>query len=268
MPPESIIRSRQNPIYKQVRSLLRRDRRHQERAFLVEGPRFIEDAQNFGGTPRMFIISETEAGEMETLPEPRHLVRVFNDELFASVSDTVNSQGVIAVFPFPDLSPDPDAVPFIVVADGIQDPGNLGTLVRSAAAAGATSVITLPGTTDPWSPKTVRAAAAAHFVVPIVEVGQGRLADHLPPGATVLGASANASHSYDQVDLRGPLGLVIGAEGRGLSSHSADAIAEHVSIPLANGVESLNAGVAGSILLFEAARQRRISGNSGKRPSV
>jgi TrmH family RNA methyltransferase len=182
---------------------------------------------------------------------------VFSDELFTSISETIASQGAIAVFPFPDLLPDLTGNPLVLVADGIQDPGNLGTLIRSAAGAGATQLVTLPGTVDPWSPKTVRAAAAAHFLLPISSMTADQLSETLPANALVIGADALAANAYDLADLTGPTLIVIGSEGRGLSEYVQRLISARVSIPLADGVDSLNAGVAGSILLFEAARQRR-----------
>lgn len=268
MPPETIIRSRHNPIYKQVRSLLRRDRRHQERAFLVEGPRFIADAQRFGAKPHMLVLSESFAGALDVPPDALHAARILDDELFESLSDTVTSQGMLAVFPFPDVTSDPAAVPFLLIADGIQDPGNLGTLIRSAAGAGATQVITLPGTVDPWSPKTVRAAAAAHFIIPVEAMSFDAFAGVLPKGAAIVGADADGPARYDQIDLSGPLALIVGGEGAGLSERAQELANQFVSIPLAGEVESLNAGVAGSIILFEASRQRRRAANSAEISNV
>lgn len=268
MPSETIVRSRQNPIYKQIRSLLRRDRRHQERAFLVEGPRFIADAQRFGAVPDVLVLSESFADTLDIAPEILRAARVFDDELFTSLSDTVTSQGMIGVFPFPEFQPPVDTVPFILIADGIQDPGNLGTLIRSAAGAGVTKVIALPGTVDPWAPKTVRAAAAAHFLVPIDTMTVESLMTGLPVDTMMVGAEASGSGCYDKIDLSGPLAVAIGSEGSGLSAGIRGAVNQLVSIPLTNGVESLNAGVAGSILLFEAGRQRRQTNRSGQKSNV
>jgi TrmH family RNA methyltransferase len=257
MPPETIIRSRQNSIYKQIRSLLRRDRRHQERAFLVEGPRYIADAIRFGAKPVRIVLSESHADSVELPSDAALLFSVLDDELFASVSDTETSQGAIAVIPFPDLRPDPNKVPLVLVADGIQDPGNLGTLIRSAAGAGATQLVALPGAADPWAPKTARAAAAGHFLLPISTMTVGQLSSTLPPRAVILGADAEAPNSYDHMDLTSSTYIVIGSEGKGLSEPMRRLITARVAIPLDGRIESLNAAVAGSILLFEAARQRR-----------
>lgn len=264
MPPESVIRSRQNPIYKQIRSLLRRDRRHQERAFLVEGPRFIEDAIATGAEPTLIAVAESTVRAKQ--PLAGRTVRVFDDELFESLSDTVHSQGTLAVFPIPTLTPTEGITPFLLVVDAVQDPGNLGTLIRSASGAGVTEVVVLPGTVDPWSPKTVRAAAAAHFLVPIVSSTVDALGTRIGAGMELLAADANADTSYDNCALTGPIAVVVGAEGAGLSASVRALDPTPISIPLESGLESLNAGVAGSVILFEASRQRRAQANSTKTP--
>jgi TrmH family RNA methyltransferase len=266
MPPESIVRSRQNPIYKQIRSLLRRDRRHLERAFLVEGPRFIADAIATGATPSLVALAESSALDVDWLDTPGLSVRILEDDLFGTLSDTVTSQGAIAVFSFPEIEPPARQAPLVLIADGIQDPGNLGTLIRSAAGAGATQIVALPGTVDPWSPKTVRAAAAAHFLVPIATMTPNELASSLSDGSFVVAADAAGAIPYDEVDLTEPLAIVIGSEGSGLSAGAMALDPTQIAIPLYAGLESLNAGVAGSILLFEASRQRRLQAKSGKTP--
>lgn len=268
MPPETVIRSRQNPIYKQVRSLFRRDRRHQERAFLVEGPRFIADAIRFGAEPSLIVVAEGHDGLHEFPLSDVVDVRILDDALFATISDTVTSQGMIGIFPFPRFDPEPAGSPFVLVADGVQDPGNLGTLIRSAAGAGASRVVALPGTADPWSPKTVRAAAGAHFLIPIETVSAPELSGSIPLDTTVVAADARADRSYDEVDYRGPIVLAVGAEGRGLGTEMRSLATELVSIPLCRELESLNAAVAGSILLFEAARQRRLLSESTKKAPI
>lgn len=253
---ESVIRSRHNPIYKQFRSLLRRDRRHQERAILVEGPRFIADAAATGVSPSLVLFSESGA-HLRNLSFPGATQRVIDDALFSTLTDTVTSQGVLAIFPFPNPVPDTHRVPLVVIADGLQDPGNLGSLIRSAAGAGATLVVTLPGTVDPWSPKSVRAAAAAQFVIPIVEERPDALRSILTPDCRLIALDAAGETTHDQLDFRGPLAVVIGSEGSGLSSSVRALKPELIAIPLENSLESLNAAVAGSIVVFEAARQRR-----------
>lgn len=264
MRPEPVIRSRQNPVYKQIRSLLRRDRRHQERAFLVEGPRFIVDAGRFGAEPTLIALEESRASHVDLPGDWMQIVRIMDDALFATVSDTVTSQGAIGVFPIPEFDAELSSAPLVLIVDGVQDPGNLGTLIRSAAGAGADRIFVLPGTADPWSPKTVRAAAATHFAIPIEATTLEALTSRLPAGTRVVGADAAGTVRYDQLDLTEPTALVIGAEGHGIAASTRTLIDQFTTIPLHNEVESLNAGVAGSILLFEASRQRSLLTESGK----
>jgi len=268
MRPEPVIRSRQNPIYKQIRSLLRRDRRHQERAFLIEGPRFIVDAGRFGAKPILIVLEESRAAHVDLPSDWKQVIRIMDDELFATVSDTVTSQGAIGVFAIPDYDAEPGSAPLVLIVGGVQDPGNLGTLIRSAAGAGADRVFVLPGTADPWAPKTVRAAAATHFVLPIEATTLEALPSRLPAGTRVIGADASGAARYDQLDLSGPTALIIGAEGHGITTPTRALVDEFVTIPLHNGVESLNAAVAGSILLFEASRQRARLAEYGKTPII
>ncbi len=266
MRPEPVIRSRQNPVYKQIRSLLRRDRRHQERAFLVEGPRFIIDAGRFGAEPTLIAIAESRVAQIDLPDGWEQIVRIMDDELFATVSETVTSQGAIGVFRIPEFDDEIGSAPLLLIVDGVQDPGNLGTLIRSAAGAGADRVFVLPGTVDPWAPKTIRSAAAAHFLIPIESTTLDALPSRLPAGTRVVGADAGGTARYDQLDLSGSTALVIGAEGHGIAEPTRSLIDQLVTIPLHNGVESLNAAVAGSILLFEASRQRSILTELGKNP--
>jgi TrmH family RNA methyltransferase len=178
----------------------------------------------------------------------------------AAMSDTVTPQGAIAVSDVPvrslaEISDDPRLV--LVLAD-VRDPGNAGTLMRSAVAAGADAVVFCEGSVDPFNPKTVRAAAGSLFRARVVSgatfadaVEQLR-ARHL----ALLGADARAGTSAFDTDLARPLALVMGNEAWGLADETRSAMDELVGIPMPGGAESLNVGIAGSILLFEAVRQR------------
>ena len=146
----------------------------------------------------------------------------------------------------------------------VRDPGNAGTLLRSASAAGASGVVFTTGAVDPFSPKTVRAASGALFQVPIAT---GVDLDALVPvlgsaGFTTIGAAADAPGSMEDVDLTGRVALVVGNEGWGIGATAAELLDAMVSIPMPGAAESLNVGIAGSILLFEAVRQRRLSSSS------
>ncbi len=167
------------------------------------------------------------------------------DGVLANVGSVVTPQGVMATARIPQLAPVAEG-DFAVELAGVADPGNAGTIVRSAVAAGAQAVVFSPGSVDPWNPKTVRASAGALFRVPLAEAG--------PKGERV-GADPHRGVPYDQADLTGPLTLVVGNEAHGLDQTAA--VDRWVSIPMAPDVESLNVASAAAILCFEVARQRR-----------
>ncbi len=170
------------------------------------------------------------------------------DGVLAKVGSVVTPQGVMATARIPEIAPVADG-DFAVELAGVADPGNAGTIVRTAVAAGAQAVVFSPESVDPWNPKTVRASAGALFRVPLAETG--------PKGERV-GADPHRGDPYDQADLTGPLTLVVGNEAHGLDQlDQSAAIDRWVSIPMAESVESLNVAAAAAILCFEIARQRR-----------
>jgi TrmH family RNA methyltransferase len=183
-------------------------------------------------------------------------------EIFASVVDTQHPQGIAALVETPvwTLEAIQTSNPLLLVAVGLQDPGNLGTLIRSAEAFGATAVLTTPGTVSEWNQKSMRASTGSVFRVPVVEVTEVEIAAMKARGVRVYAAVA----SSDGNDVRsallaaftGACALMIGNEGAGLGPEWLGLADERVTIPMPGRVESLNAAVAGSLLLFEAYRQR------------
>jgi TrmH family RNA methyltransferase len=147
----------------------------------------------------------------------------------------------------------------VVYLDGVRDPGNMGTLFRSAAGAGVNHLIIGPECVDPYHPKAVRAAMGAHLRIPSSYADSGEFADYCRDFPLVALADAGGNALYDSVSWQSASVMIVGGEAFGPTSESREVANVIVSIPLANGVESLNAGVAGSLLMFEAARQRRIS---------
>jgi len=179
---------------------------------------------------------------------------VISDKLFTTISDTHTPQGVIGIFPIPELTPVRPAPMLTVVVDAIQDPGNLGTIIRSAAANGASQVLYTAGTVDPYNPKVVRAAAGSILLIPV------RCTDDLIAdleGAAVYIADGASGVPVDQANWTAPSAVVIGSESHGHGGATLQLSATRVTIPMTNQVESLNAGVAASIILYEAFRQRR-----------
>jgi TrmH family RNA methyltransferase len=173
-----------------------------------------------------------------------------------AASDTQTPQGILVVLEPRDLRlpPHPD---FLFIVDQVRDPGNLGTILRTAAAAGVDGVLLPPGTVDVYAPKVVRAAMGAHFRLPIRLLSWEEIGAQLESSdlRTYL-ADARKGVEYTQADFRSPLALIIGSEAEGAGAQAQSLAEERVFIPMPGGMESLNAAIAAGILLFEVVRQR------------
>lgn len=273
-----IITSRDNKWVKMFRAALRGTGPGKDEPIGVEGPKLIEDAVRSGLVAEALLVAASGEGELEHILQaateseagiPRSRILRTTDKLFASVTGTESPQGVAALFKqpawgFDDVLRGPGAMrenqPLVLVMAGVQDPGNVGTIVRSAEAFGATAVIATRGTADPWSPKALRASAGSALRLPLLR-GMAipvLLAQLKMARVKIIAASSKACDAEDMnVDLREPAAIFIGSEGAGLPPevlHGADAM---ISVPISASVESLNAGVAASVILYEAARQRK-----------
>lgn len=177
---------------------------------------------------------------------------------FGEAAETDTPPGILAIAPFPQIPLEiPESEPpLILIADQIRDPGNLGTLIRSAHGAGGHAVLIGPGSVDPYSPKVIRAAMGSHFRLPLEMLDWNEGHPSLR-NCTVYAADSRADLSYDAVDWGEPVAVIVGNESSGLSAGARSWADTTVGIPLAKGLESLNAAIAGSVLLFEAARRRR-----------
>ncbi|MDP9373113.1 MAG: RNA methyltransferase [Chloroflexota bacterium] len=273
------VTSLDNPTVKAVRALSRRRERQRERAFMVEGVRLLADALDAGAIPRVVLIERELLGTGDE--QDRLLVRLaelregagrhmrvleVTPQVMRSVSETESPQGIVAVFAFPERTEPREGTPLIVVADGVRDPGNLGTMLRAALGAGATILYTTPSTVDLYNPKVVRAAMGAHFRLPLrSSVGWEALDEALDGCEVVWGAEAEGEEIYSEADWTAAAALVIGSEDRGLSPQGRARCTGSLAIPLSGGLESLNAAVASAVILFEAARQRRLAGDDGER---
>lgn len=257
-----IISSSNNRIVKRARSLLRRKGRYEERAFLVEGTHAVLDA--FAAScPVEMVLLRTDGASHEVrgrLPVAVP-VRYVEAEIFDTLSDAAHAQGIVAIVPMDSLpqarSCRDGTAPLLLVVDGVRDPGNLGTLLRSAAGGGVSEVLLTSQTVDPFNPKCVRAAMGAHFRIPVVLSSEEEFARRARALPMVALADAEGTMVYSDIDWTGACAVVVGGEAGGASMVTRSHATTTVRIPLTAGVESLNAGVAGSLLIFEAARQRR-----------
>ena len=265
--------SPQNPMVKLMRSLYTRKGRDRTGLVPVEGSRFVQEAllaARRGVTTIEALFYE--AGFDEKGPEQRALLEaaevlareVFrcSPSLFKTLSSTETPQGVAAAVARPVFPQRPSSGrELYLVVDRVQDPGNMGTIIRTAAAAGVDGILCLKGTVDPFNPKTLRATMGAVFRVPITfyDSSQDLLKELSQWRCRLIAADVEGDQYHFQADYSGPIAVIIGNEGQGIEPGLLLAAPVRVRIPLASGVESLNAAVACGILLDEAVRYRHLA---------
>jgi RNA methyltransferase, TrmH family len=277
-----VISSRDNRWLKEFRMALRGGLPTESGAVGVEGPRLVEEALRSACPIRAVLFGESGERHRPRLaayldrPEVAIPVLRTTDRLFEGIADTEHPQGVAALvtpraFTFEDISRTavPGAAPLVVVLAGVQDPGNVGTILRAAAAFGATAAVTAAsgqsGTASPFSPKALRASAGAALHLPLLAGAAlpALLAQWRAAGIRSLASSAREDAGGSQpvlapweVDWRAPVALLIGNEGQGLPEDIERAADARVRVPMSSSVESLNAAAAATVLFYEAARQR------------
>jgi|WetSurMetagenome_2_1015567.scaffolds.fasta_scaffold00599_20 RNA methyltransferase, TrmH family len=263
------ITSPSNRLVKQTADIAMRKRRADDRFFIAEGPNLVISAlaaacpvREIFYTPEYARTAEGKAillslADAESLPE--EVVEV-SGSILSKMSDAESPQGILAVVAVNDIALDklgPAGTPLVAVCDGIGDPGNLGTIIRIADAAGADAVLVLPDSCDPYSPKAVRATAGSIFNLPVVRAGREELVDYLAERSIRLyAADVRAEKSLYETDLTLPCAVVFGNEARGVSGFVLEHSAGAIRIPMAGRAESLNAAVSAAICLYEAVRQR------------
>jgi len=229
--------------------------RRKEGKIVLEGVRLVCDAWEQGLHPEFVFytasVSESLIVGFTNQNVPTTLV---SDEVMRHVSDTQQPQGIIGVFPMPQpaMPPHPER---ILILDAIRDPGNMGTMLRTAAGAEVQAVLLSPDCVDPYNPKALRGGMGAHFRIPIIECRWDGIAAYCEE-LTVYLADTEGDVRYDQADWSAAWALIIGSEAHGASDEARQLAQSRVYIPLAAETESLNAAVATGILLFEAMRQR------------
>jgi RNA methyltransferase, TrmH family len=267
------VEGRHNPLVKQLRQAFTRGKLTETGDCAIEGPRIVEEAIRSGVRFSVLFFRETSQNIAERLlPQIAAQVEtlLLPDKLFDSIVSSESPQGVAALvrpqeFAFEDLIERLHSGPAVVLG-GLQDPGNLGTIVRSAEAFGSAGVILGAGTVSPYNSKAVRASAGSVFRLPVVhghgnrqtiEVELAKVCEMLgEKRVRLIATSSHKGAPLHQTDLTGPCAIFFGNEGAGLTRDLIAKMDEIVSIPHMPQVESLNAGVAASIVLYEAARQR------------
>jgi TrmH family RNA methyltransferase len=258
------VESKQNATIKALRKAFANGELTADGCVAIEGMKTIEEAARSGLKFKALIASESAVAKVNGLLAKIGLAAeaiLVSDEVFRSAVDTESPQGVAAlVFPAKHSMKDILAKknPLVVVAAGIQDPGNLGTIIRSAEAFGAAGIVLGESTVSLFNAKAVRASAGSAFRLPSVASKLSEAMRELrKAGVQMVGTSSHKGVSLEKADLRGGVAIVIGREGAGLPKNVMAELDEFVKIPQAEIVESLNAGVAASVILYEAARQRR-----------
>jgi TrmH family RNA methyltransferase len=257
------ISSRTNTRVKQLRAAFSEKSRLSGGLIAIEGDHLLEEALLSGIVPEVAFL----AGDRPPPPVLPQSVEILHltEDVFSSAVETRSPQGIAAL-----ISPPAHSIneiidqtnPLILIAVGLQDPGNMGTLIRSAEAFGAAGVIITSGTVNPWKQKALRSSTGSIFRVPVVAATQEQVAALQSQNIRLLaavGAAEPGVIAAQEVDLRKPCGILIGNEGSGLSAEWLAMASTRITIPCPGPVESLNAAVAGSLLLYEASRQRSSS---------
>jgi TrmH family RNA methyltransferase len=264
-----MITSTHNPRVQAVRKLQAQAKeRRKGQSFVVEGVRLVEEALQAGWTVKQVFftgqLDERGQAVVDRFAGRRVPIEQVNDTVMSSISETETPQGLLAVVSqqTPPLPPAPD---FVLILDRLRDPGNLGTILRTALAAGVQGVLLAPGCVDAWSGKVLRAGMGAHFHLPIHSLRWPDIIGILKGSSTGLRiylADSGEGIIYTHADFKAPTAIVVGGEAAGAGMEALSLADEKVHIPMPGGGESLNAAVAASILLFEVVRQR----GSNKKP--
>jgi RNA methyltransferase, TrmH family len=260
--PLRIVQSKQNARLKGLRQALASPGR--EGLIGIEGPNLVEEAMRARVRIACVFVAEGSENVVEELrvPEQTEILLVPRPLLDAALT-TETPQPVAALVEAPDwtwahvFGSHHGRTALIVILAGLQDPGNFGTILRSAEAFGATGVVSLPGTVSAWNPKTVRASAGSVFRVPLITASERDCLENLhEAGVKILATTVLAAQPVNLVEMNGPVAVIIGNEGNGIADDLAEKADTKITIPCPGPVESLNAAVAASVLLYEASRQR------------
>lgn len=266
--PLRIVQSKQNSRLKELRRAVASPSRDGHELVGIEGPHLLSEALRAGLKIHcVFAAQGAEASLDRFHISPETEVLLLPAEILAGALATETPQPIAALVEPPAwtwshlLDPNRKTAPLILVLAELQDPGNLGTIIRSAEAFGANGIVCLPRTVSPWNPKAMRASAGSVFRVPIVTgAAHDSLACLHKAGLKTYAATAHAASPVHRVNLAEPVALLIGNEGNGVPQELVAEVDGAIAIPCPGPVESLNAAVAASVLLYEASRQRALPG--------
>jgi TrmH family RNA methyltransferase len=257
-----LIRSRDNQRFRMLRQLASSTRERRKAGLaLLDGVHLISAYRASGGVPEQLILSESGRSKPEVMQLAAGMsgqgMLILADALFSDIAQVATPTGIIALIRTPKPGPLPDMIDRCVMLENIQDAGNLGSILRSIAAAGVSTVLLSQGCAFPWSSKVLRAGMGAHFSLEILD--NADLVAMVPRlSGRLICASGRALKSIYQADLRGPLAWVFGNEGAGVSAELSAAATEQLRIPMPGNAESLNVAAAAAICLFEQLRQNSV----------
>ena len=254
---EKILTSTSNTYVKHLKKLQTSSKYRGEcGTFVLEGQRPVQDAISYGIVPESVLISESYKGKIQA----ENIYRI-SDKVAEFISDTKTPQGIMAEIKMPKPSAEgisPEKMPLLFFSDGVSDPGNLGTIIRTLVAAGASGLVLGQGSVDLYNPKTIRSTMASVFNLPVYSGGDTVTVLKMlkNKGYKIVGTRMEEAVLYTEADLTIPTVVVMGNEARGMSEQVTALCDGFVKIPIEGKIESLNVGVAAAIIAYEAHRQR------------
>lgn len=263
----NIIISSNNSLIREIQMLKTKKQRDKKKKFFIEGLRFVEEALNSRTKIKDVIISEkfneTTSSDLiiDRILKENYNINMVSDKIFKEISDTENPQGIMAILEYNHKNLDniiSEENNFIVILDCVQDPGNMGTIIRTADAAGVTGIVISKGSVDPYNPKVLRSTMGSIFNVPVAVVEDLEQALEILQikKIKIFGAALEGTKNYFDINFEDNVAIAIGNEANGLSD-SVKAIADELlKIPMIGNTESLNASVAAALLMYEVMRNK------------
>lgn len=260
-----MITSTSNVQIKQIMALLKKSKeRKEQKAFVIEGRKMFEEICQEKSRVTKAYFSDSYVKEQyqgKELPDVPY--EVVADSVFDAMAETVTPQGVLAIVKMPEYSLEKmiEDAGTLILLENLRDPGNLGTIIRTAEAAGVSGVILSKESVDIYNPKVIRSTMGAVYRVPFLYADDfmALLKELRNKDVRLLAAHLKGQKTFDRADYSGKVGILIGNEANGLSEEAAELANEKVLIPMAGSVESLNAAVAAALLMYEAFRKQKLS---------